>query len=206
MGLAEQRLMLIYLLFFLSTIEAQQRTYRGFANVPYAIDPTSTGKGYEKRHFGLVKLVATTYRCATMTPCSGTAFQRIVRYLRGQNSDGAKLNMTVPVVIYANLASPSKRESYEMSLHISQQYQENPPQPTDNNVYLKMIPPATVYSKKFTGFLNESFAKQQYEELRDMLLAENAKFYGNAFMTAQYDFNTQMTNHRNEVWIVGKVN
>ncbi|KAG8542130.1 hypothetical protein GDO81_027387 [Engystomops pustulosus] len=73
------------------------------------------------------------------------SFRRLFSYINGSNSEGLKINMTVPVVIYMPLKKPPAGNS-TMSFFVPHEV-VNPPKPTDSDVYLEKSPAASIYVK-----------------------------------------------------------
>ncbi|XP_040285613.1 heme-binding protein 2-like [Bufo bufo] len=130
------------------------------------------------------------------------SFNRLFKYISGNNAEGLKINMTVPVITYVPLKQPPADNS-TMSFFVPHAV-ENPPKPTNPEVYLDTYPAASVYVKSFGGYaLNKAYGDQA------KALAENLKLLGlqfddTNFIRVGYNSPFELSNRHNEVWYMAK--
>ncbi|XP_040285617.1 heme-binding protein 2-like [Bufo bufo] len=131
-----------------------------------------------------------------------TSFNRLFKYISGDNAEGLKMSMTVPVVMYLPLELPSTKNA-TMSFFVLHAV-ENPPRPTDPEVYLDTYPAASVYVKSFGGYaLNEAYAEQA-KALAESLRILGLQFDDTYFIRAGYNSPFDFFNRHNEVWYMAK--
>lgn len=136
---------------------------------------------------------------------NGTMFNRLFRYISGDNESHQKIAMTSPVTFdYKNLNTdiikPDSNCEMEMRFYVPQEFQNNPPKPT-GNAFIVEDPEMTVACITFGGYASMN----DYMNYRDILmrqLGEEAEQYDcNNIITAGYDPPFKPINRRNEVWL-----
>ncbi|XP_044147176.1 heme-binding protein 2-like [Bufo gargarizans] len=127
-----------------------------------------------------------------------TSFNRLFNYISGNNAEGLKINMTVPVIIYVPLKQPPA-DNATMSIFVPHEV-ENAPKPTDPEVYLDTYPAASVYVKTFGGYALSTAYAYQAEALAENLRLLGLQFDDTYFVHASYNAPTEFLNRHNEVW------
>uniref|UniRef100_A0A8C5PB76 Heme-binding protein 1 n=1 Tax=Leptobrachium leishanense TaxID=445787 RepID=A0A8C5PB76_9ANUR len=126
------------------------------------------------------------------------SFRRLFKYINGQNSEGIKMKMTVPVRMYVPRISSTDKNA-TMSFFVPSSV-VNPPQPLNQEVYLESFPQKSIYVKSFSGYalkpVYEKKAKMLLEELTDLGLQFDSS-YGTA---AGYNDPLTIFDRHNEVW------
>jgi len=165
------------------------------------------GDNMEIRKYPATKWVCTKEKdvAEQLLTHSGTMFNRLFRYISGDNERQQKIAMTSPVTYdYNNLSGGKiKHDSnceIEMRFYVPKEFQNNTPKPTGNATIIEN-PEMTVACIKFGGYASFN----DYMKNRDILiqeLGEEAKQYDcNNIMTAGYDPPFKPINRCNEVWL-----
>ncbi|XP_077138930.1 heme-binding protein 2-like [Ranitomeya variabilis] len=130
------------------------------------------------------------------------SFQRLYKYIRGNNAEERKINMTLPVVIYVPLKQPPAGNS-TMSLFVTHEV-ENPPEPTNTEVYLDTVPPASIYVKTFGGYALQFTYNKQAKALAEELRTLGLEFDDSYFARVGYNPPYEFVDRHNEVWYMAK--
>ncbi|KAM4041909.1 heme-binding protein 2-like [Anomaloglossus baeobatrachus] len=130
------------------------------------------------------------------------SFRRLFKYISGNNAEELKINMTLPVVIYMPLKQPPAGNS-TMSFFVSHEV-ENPPEPTNPEVYLDSVPTASFYVKTFGGYALEFTYKKQAKALAEELRNRDLPFDDSYFVRVGYNPPYEFENRHNEVWYMAK--
>ncbi|CAJ0920438.1 unnamed protein product [Ranitomeya imitator] len=131
------------------------------------------------------------------------SFQRLYKYIRGNNAEERKINMTLPVVIYIPLQQPPAGNS-TMSLFVPHEV-ENAPEPTNTEVYLDTVPPASIMSSKtFGGYALQYTYNKQAKALAEELRTLGLQFDDSYFVRVGYNPPYHFVNRHNEVWYMAK--
>ncbi|OCT79800.1 heme-binding protein 2 [Xenopus laevis] len=130
-----------------------------------------------------------------------TSFRRLFNYISGKNSQGLKIEMTVPVLIQYPLKDT--RRNATMSFFLSPSL-VNPPQPQDPAVYLENTPPVSVYVLSFGGYALDYDYKKKAKALAEKLGKQGLSFDDSVRTTAGYNDPFTLLNRHNEVWYKAK--
>ncbi|XP_047213067.1 heme-binding protein 2-like [Girardinichthys multiradiatus] len=157
---------------------------------------------YEVRHYDSVKWVSTDYTTFSMELMMVPSFWRLYGYITGENEKGQKINMTAPVLMKIPEKSIFKRDVYTMSFLLPEEYQMNPPKPTNNAVYIQEMPAMNVYVLSH-GEMMHTFSDNKYsKELSTALDTARAQYRKGFHYTAGYDSPKPKKNRHSEVWYV----
>ncbi|KAK6177131.1 hypothetical protein SNE40_015297 [Patella caerulea] len=156
---------------------------------------------YEERHYPESKWVSTKVVGMVHKDARSTGFRRLFKYIQGANEPSEKVEMTAPVATkIVPGAGPNCESTFTVSFFIPPENAENPPKPTDPDVFIETWPAQTIYAKQFGGSPKDdeyvSHAQELAQELSDKNINQNYWF------TAGYDSPFKMFNRRNEVWYV----
>ncbi|XP_073413832.1 heme-binding protein 2-like [Dendrobates tinctorius] len=130
------------------------------------------------------------------------SFQRLYKYIRGNNAEEWKTNMTLPVVIYIPLKQPPADNS-TMSLFVPHEV-ENPPEPTNTDVYLDTVPPASIYVKTLGGYALQFTYNKQAKALVEELRTLGLQFDDSYFVRVGYNPPYEFVDRHIEVWYMAK--
>jgi len=161
----------------------------------------------EIRRYGPSKWVCTkaTGQAGYYSNYQSTMFNKLFRYISGQNSANQKIAMTSPVTtdykVYDNqLMTPESNVEMAMRFYVSKDQEHNVPVPT-GDAYVVQEPEMTVAVVKFGGYAST----QDYLYYRNVLinsLGSEAHNYDVVnLMTAGYDPPFKPVGRTNEVWL-----
>ncbi|KAG8582901.1 hypothetical protein GDO81_008219 [Engystomops pustulosus] len=130
---------------------------------------------------------------------------RLFGYIQGNNEKKVKVDMTAPVTTYIEPgAGPSCESTITVSFYIPTEHQDDPPKPSESNVFVTERPETTVYVRCFGGFTNGAKNQEQILQLSESLKRDNKLFNENIYYTAGYDSPFKLLNRHNEVWLIAK--
>ena len=136
-------------------------------------------------------LVAETRVEADFTDAGNVAFQRLFRYISGDNTAQQKIAMTAPVTqssaartgekiaMTAPVTQVASDKGYVVAFVVPAKYTADTiPQPTDTKVRIRAIPAQLVASWRYSGRWTESNYLEHEAELRAAIEARNLKVAG----------------------------
>jgi hypothetical protein len=134
----------------------------------------------EIRHYESLVLV-TTDMPGGMEEGQNEAFQRLFKYISGENEPKREIAMTAPVIMQnqdagqkiemtAPVFMSNQGENQTMSFVLPAQYDfQTAPKPANSSVRLEEIKDYTVAAIRFSGFLNEKNIQNNLSLLKDWL-------------------------------------
>ncbi|XP_061168022.1 heme-binding protein 2-like [Saccostrea echinata] len=164
----------------------------------------NTFKGYELRRYEPSQWVGT--RDVTRTnQRNPKMFWKLFSYISGNNTEGLKIPMTVPVLnIHTRGVGINNQETVlEMLFMIPHSKQPYPPYPADPTVYITRLPAFNVYVKSYSGYSNPRRKLARVAELKKEINDTNL-YYSDHFYSAGYDSPWQTNNRHNEVWLAAR--
>ncbi len=159
-------------------------------------DVISTTPDYEIRHYGPY-LAAETEVVGDFDSVGNVAFRRLAGFIFGRNSEGLKMNMTVPVTRHETGSG-----SYRYRFVMERAYSESElPLPVDDSVSIVSIPGGYYAARRYRGGRGESLYRQVEAVLTDALRRDGIATTAHPF-NAVYDgpFKPPML-RRNEVLV-----
>ncbi|KAG7161541.1 Heme-binding protein 2-like 2 [Homarus americanus] len=120
------------------------------------------------------------------------------------DSKDLEMNMTSPVSFFHETYEETMMRC-QLCFYLPADYQEDPPEPTQDDVYIENRPMHTLAARMFDGYMlgMAEFEQHKLALQADLKLAGDeegidfSQFYG-----AVYDPPMKMKNRRNEVWFV----
>lgn len=110
--------------------------------------------------------------------------------------------MTAPVATkIVPGAGPNCENTFTVSFYIPTEHQENPPKPTDQDVFIEEWPEMHVYVKSFGGFAKEQDWLSEAEKLTEAI-ADKDKINPNYWFSAGYNSPFQLIGRTNEIWLM----
>ncbi|KAK4306963.1 hypothetical protein Pmani_021240 [Petrolisthes manimaculis] len=109
-----------------------------------------------------------------------------------------------PYQVLNTTAGPNCENTFTESFYVPSIHQDNPPKPTNPDVYIEERPELHVFSRRFHGFTNDqdwiTNAAQLAEDLLTDGMDEGVNF--STYYTAGYDSPFSIFNRTNEVWLM----
>ncbi len=116
--------------------------------------------GYEIRRYEPYLVAETTVR-GDFNSTGNAAFRRLAGFIFGRNSDGVKMNMTVPVT-----REPGEPGSYHYRFVMEKRYSEAQlPEPVDDTIRIVRVPPGVFAVARYRGNGGESLFRRTEESL-----------------------------------------
>lgn len=160
----------------------------------------------EKRRYEAALWACVCMSEATYEQSICTGFMKIMRFICQQNSSGAYLGMTIPIVtlVQTDPARMSLAREVTVAYYIPTQHQAQPPSPLDPDISIQMWPSAVVYSREFSGITNETAILEQIQTLASALDSSGLSLnISTSFLVAGYT--SLAASHRhNEIWFVDR--
>ncbi|KXZ49665.1 hypothetical protein GPECTOR_20g522 [Gonium pectorale] len=136
-------------------------------------------------------------------------FHRLLKYNLGDNEDGKKLAMTAPVLYSLDVdrRASSRRalrfkDRFSVSFFVPFRYQDEPPSPSDPEVFLVDVDEVDIFVRSFDGFATgnriERVATTFLRDLHD----DGLRFDCRTLYIAQYSPPFQPVFRYNEVWVL----
>lgn len=116
---------------------------------------------------------------------TGSAFNRLFRYISGANKSKTKISMTAPVITSEKIAmtSPVISSSDSMSFILPSKYTiETAPEPNDQQVSISEVPERHVAIIRFRGFAWRDSVKNQTALLMKWISDEGISVKGTTFL------------------------
>jgi len=169
---------------------------------PYQV--LNTAETYEERIYPAQKWVTSTVLSISHNEASNAIFDILFTYIDGNNENGVKVDMTSPVTILVQPGEgPNCENTFTGSFYIPSALQDNPPHPSDPNVYIEERPELHLFSKRFHGFTNDQDWITNAAQLADDLMAAGEDGINfQTYYTAGYDSPFVIVNRTNEVWLM----
>jgi hypothetical protein len=148
--------------------------------------------------------VATHVQTYAYAMASSTGFKRLFSYIEGENEDNVKIPMTAPVVtkIQAS-AGPFCKSNFTVAFFVPFDFQEDPPEPINPDVFIFKAPPFTAHVAHSGGFIFDDWTvSKMAKRLAEDLDSQGEKYDEDAFMLAGYDPPFRLQNRHTEVWFI----
>ncbi|XP_006822574.1 uncharacterized protein LOC100373082 [Saccoglossus kowalevskii] len=158
---------------------------------------------YEVRRYLAGKWVSTMETGLVSSAASMRASWRLSSYMSGsENVQGVNIPTTNLVLVEADNRKNDWMKEYVVSFYLPEQVGDNPPQPSNGNVFIQETQPFTVFVSNFGGFAMDPVPKQQANKLFRLLDEDGIDNYStDYYYTATYDTPGKLVNRHNEIWI-----
>lgn len=130
------------------------------------------------------------------------AMPKVMKYVGGSNDKGIGMGMTVPIS-FAVFPSDggSLQKKLKVWFRIPNEFQSNPPVPSDDSIKIEERESITVYSLQFGGYAKEADYVARAAQLRTALEGI-ATCRSDVYFCTGYDPPMKPYGRRNEVWLV----
>ena len=163
----------------------------------------ATITGENQGNFSIICFLGNNYK-----QVGRTAFWRLFSYIQGNNEEGMKIKMTVPVTM--KIQPDTKPESfskndYTMSFFIPFKHQKDAPAPSAEDVQLTVVQPFCTYVRVFESRSNITKIEENYRALVEDLKSNGLgdDFRTDMIYSAGYNDPNSEKQH-NEIWLVSK--
>lgn len=174
----------------------------GLQNPRFTAEPNQ-GRDYEVRTYHATKWVSTSLKGLDLDPAMNTGFRRLFKYISGTNQNRVKVEMTAPVTGFVEPgAGPACESTFTVSFYIPEEHQENPPPPSDPDVFIEHRPQFTAYVRTYGGFSTQQTKLLELQKLLDSLRRDGAEHVERPYYVAGYDSPFKLSHRRNEVWVL----
>lgn len=113
-----------------------------------------------------------------------------------------KIDMTAPVATkILPGAGPNCENTFTTSFYIPPEHQDNPPKPTNPDVFIEDRPAMDVYVKSFGGFAKEQDWLSEAQKMTEQIKDKNT-INQDYWFTAGYNSPFQLFARTNEVWLI----
>jgi hypothetical protein len=157
-------------------------------------------RDYEKRTYPVSMWASTTIIGVDYGAASSQGFEKLFKYISGDNSDKKTIPMTAPVINRVIPGQgPTCADNFTVSFMVPFELQANPPKPTDSSIALTTIPAHQAYVRSYPGFSDEQKFLAEAAALAKAL--NGSQTYDDSFYyTAGYDSPFTVLGRHNEVW------
>ena len=159
--------------------------------------------GYEVRKYAPSNWVGTTISSLNYSSASMMGFDRLFKYISGENSAKEKIPMASPVATkIVPGQGPACASNFTVLFFTPFAYQDNTPTPTDPRLAIVDLPAITAYVSSFSGWENDKELEEHAAELANNLIQDNVDYVKDYYFTAGYDPPYRIIGRHNEVWFL----
>ncbi|KAK9531551.1 hypothetical protein VZT92_010970 [Zoarces viviparus] len=182
-----------------------QALFSRLQNPKYTEGDKKQDQDYEIRTYHATNWVSTTLSGMQWDAAMNTGFRKLFSYIQGNNHNKVKVEMTAPVTCRVDPgAGPACESQFTVSFYVPEEHQDNPPEPSDPEVFLENRKEFTAYVRTFGGFSNENLKREELLKLMESLQRDGVQYVDKPFYAAGYDSPFKLMNRRNEVWVLKK--
>ncbi|XP_069380988.1 heme-binding protein 2-like [Paralichthys olivaceus] len=157
---------------------------------------------FEVRHIESLNWASTHEMEYSFDTAVKNGFKRIQKYINGANQNGTKMDIVTPVVVRVHHRNSGEIGVYIVHVLLPAEYQENPPTPTDENVYILKSPDMKVYVRGYDELLSAKSDNETAQSLASDLDSVGANYKKNFHLAAAYSSPLSITNRHSEVLFV----
>ncbi|KAM4663248.1 heme-binding protein 1-like [Discoglossus pictus] len=157
---------------------------------------------YEKRQYAKAKWACIRMQEEQYEQSICLGFMKLMRYICEQNSTGVYLGMTIPIltVVHTDEAHTELARSVTVAYYIPSHLQDQPPQPTDQDIVIEEWPPTVAFTRSFGGATNEESIMREVSLLAELLESPELCLQ-DTFIVAGYT-NPAAAIRQNEIWFL----
>ncbi|CAH8586697.1 unnamed protein product [Dicrocoelium dendriticum] len=157
----------------------------------------------ELRLYPRQKWVCVTQVASKMDDIMSSSFFKLFNYIRGANSQDAKIPMTKPVRVESKPNPESSLSRlYTMGFHLPTTHSDSPPDPKEVDLFVQECDEMKVFCRVYSGFSNDTKLHAEARELGRTLDGLNMSYKRDPYYFAGYNPPFHLFNRRNEVWFV----
>ncbi|XP_076032768.1 heme-binding protein 2-like [Oratosquilla oratoria] len=177
-------------------VSAFTSIFQRYEEPPYTV--TEFNSEFQVRQYPKLKWVCTE---VGDKEDDSSSFFRLFDYINGNNKEGVKIEMTVPVTTEYNLKTSAKT----MCFYIGQRHQSDPPKPENKKVFIEKRPKLNIITRAVGGyFRSDSDWLDEAKKLRKLAKQNDQDFDKSPMYWAGYDAPFKLWFRRNEVWLLKK--
>jgi len=170
-----------------------------YEGAPYTI-VKSTG-AYEERLYPAKKWVCTEGQGRAGEDIGNGMFMKLFRYIQGGNARGESIKMTVPVSTQVTQDASSQIVTHRMCFYIGETHQANPPQPSNQQVFIENRPAMTIFTRMQGGYMSDADWVREANALSNILTNAGESYNTASYWRVGYDSPMKFWDRRNEVWL-----
>ncbi|KAL3150622.1 hypothetical protein ABBQ32_000428 [Trebouxia sp. C0010 RCD-2024] len=158
---------------------------------------------YETRKYQPGRWVSTHAQGLAYHPSVAVGFQRLFKYISGDNDGKKKIEMTSPVTVQTTPGQgPACTSDFLVSFFLPYKYQEQPPKPVDSNIIFTDVPAVTMYVGQHGGMIgDDKVIAAKTTELLSQLQDDGHEISESLVFTADYDPPYRLQHRHNEIWV-----
>ncbi|XP_069381055.1 heme-binding protein 2-like [Paralichthys olivaceus] len=156
---------------------------------------------FEVRHYESVNNVVTDETAFSIDIALVNGFKRLEKYFNGANENGAKIDMIEQIGILVPHGN-TLETTYTVFMALPAEYQETPPTPTGEHVYIISSLDADVYVQGYDGLINDKSDNDAAQSLASDLDSVGANYDKTYHFTGTYSSPLSITNRHSEVLFV----
>ena len=160
--------------------------------------------GYEVRHYLPSQWIGTTVGYhLSYAHASYEGFEKIFRYILGNNSDGMRIPMTVPVACKI-VPLGDGVSNFTILFFVPYLYQSHLPKPIDRTIFFTDLPAMKMYVRSFGGSITNKRLEKNLQKLKREIRKDKLRYVEEYYFAAAYNDPYTVTDRRNEVWLRAK--
>jgi hypothetical protein len=158
---------------------------------------------YEVRRYAPGKWASTAVEGILYAQAITVGFNRLFKYISGENEQNTKIEMTSPVKTYVEAGQgPFCKSTFTVSFYVPSEFQDNPPKPLNPDVFIEDVPENTYYVSQFGGILVDDWSlSSKAKALTSKLDADGVQYAKEGFISAGYDPPFRLQHRHNEIWV-----
>ncbi|XP_043930202.1 heme-binding protein 1-like [Protopterus annectens] len=157
---------------------------------------------YEKRQYQAAKWACIKISEGQYEQSICLGFMKLMRYICEQNSLGAYLGMTVPIVtvVRTNELRTGLSLTVTVAYYLPEQFQEQPPEPYDTEIVIEDWPATVAYTRSFSGATDEETIMREINLFTELLDSPELHL-NDTYIIAGYT-NPAAPSRHNEIWFL----
>ncbi|XP_072844073.2 heme-binding protein 2 [Pogona vitticeps] len=160
------------------------------------------GDGYQARRYPASSWVGIRINSSGGMPTPFQGFLRLLRYIQRANEQRVRIPMAAPVL--TRVENGPERQGINMYFMLPKAFQQDPPAPMDETVYLERFPPQEAYVRSFRGWMTNQTLQVELESLDAKLQEAGRATQAGLYYTAGFNSPWEIASRRNEVWRIAQ--